>query len=242
MSLSAIRQKAQEIIDMATALESQNPPLDFPAPTDCLGGPKPFIPQLLASVQDLTYYNTRRNYPLLRLHDNSPDGSILFYGDSIFEGMSTSDVTPFGVSHAISGNTFRGVLNQLVTAPSIRRAGAVVLMIGINDLARDSAPMVNVPYMYDLLSGWITGHWVICHILPINSTMWTPTGGATNDNIRTVNAHINTKYGNKPNVSIVDVADQLAPQRELLPAYTPDGIHLNAAGYVILKTAIKAAL
>lgn len=247
-----ITTKANEIITLAGQIEQpQGDPLILPPGVDCLAGTVPTPIAMQSFEQDMAYFNTKKNYPLYRLHRNTPAGSVLFYGDSIFEGMNIADVTPFGANHAISGNTFRGVLNQLLDAPSIHTASAVVLLIGINDLAQDENPLGDIPFMFQKLAPWATGKWIICHILPINETLCHPvnprdlTGRVTtvrNTHIDQMNASIDTIFAGRTDVTIVDVKSQLAPQGQLLAAYSDDGCHPNAAGYAILKSAIQAAL
>jgi acyl-CoA thioesterase I len=248
---NTIKTFADEMISLANQIEQPPPsPLVFPPGMDCLAGTIPPPTYMQPFEQDMGYFNTKKNYPLYRLHRNTPPGSVLFYGDSILEGMAIADVTPFGANHAISGNTLRGVLTQLLDAPSIHTASAVVLLAGICDLVQDEGPIADIPLFFNRIAPWATGKWIVCHILPINESLYHPVcrdiiqhiGVLKNSHINQMNASIDSIFANRPDVTIVNATSQLAPQGQLLAAYSEDGLHPNAAGYAILKAAIKAAL
>lgn len=214
--------------------------MTFPIPVDCLAGPKPTIPAMIGAEQDLNYYNSRC-VSFDRQHLNAPAGSIPFIGDSITEGMALSSVTPYALNMGINGDTMRGVLNRLGRGGAgsvLHRAGAAVLMIGINDICYEkSNAYANCTFMWDLLSPWLTGKWVLVKVLPINENMFHSTTNAT---IKRINDYMYLRYmGRFP---IVDVTEQLSLNGQLNPAYTLDGCHLNGAGYEVLAPAITEAL
>ena len=157
--------------------------------------------------------------------------------------MSISDVHSFGVNFAIGGESMRALLNR-INQSSIHRAGACVLLTGINDLANTSYypsfqnAADTVIYMHQhQLEPAMTGKWVVVKILPVVDGICTVPNWAVN----AVNSFMQTKYGNRQNTVLVDVTAQLAPQGQLA-YHIGDGVHLNAGGYAILKSAISSAL
>jgi lysophospholipase L1-like esterase len=250
MSIQNIIDAANQIIADAAALEQQPPPPPstmWPTPIDCLAGIAPVpLPSMVSAEQNIPFYDVR-NVEFDRIHPNAPAGSVVFIGDSIMAGMTVSDITPFGLNMGISGDTLRGImrrLNRMGADNVLHRAGCGVILAGINDLCYPGEWAAgNVQYLYDMFFAQATGKWIIVHILPINESMFYST---TNTRIDAINAYIDTKVAAAPAgvFTVVDVKAQLAPEGQLLPEYTPvgDGCHLSAAGYAILKQAIKNAL
>lgn len=62
-----------------------------------------------------------------------PDGAVLFFGDSITQGLATSAVSERAVNFGIGRQTSAQLLAALPGYRSIERAGAVYLQIGAND-------------------------------------------------------------------------------------------------------------
>ena len=73
-----------------------------------------------------------------RMDGNVPDGSVVFIGDSITQGLCVSAITCPSVNYGIGSDTTLGVLQRLQDYRSIDRASAVLLAIGINDMKRRS--------------------------------------------------------------------------------------------------------
>lgn len=238
---------ANDIIADANSIDSQEPPPSTPVGVDCLSG-SPTAPAMFAGEQDINLYNSKcaafdSAFP------SQPDGTILYIGDSITQYMTVPENS---FNAGISGDTFRGVLNRINRGGSanlIHRCGAVVLLIGINDLVWETGQygeiqaVADVNYMHDLLFPKIIGKWVIVKPLPINTTIY-PNPNGRNTAIDAVGNYIQTKYSGKSGVAIVDAKSALAPTGQLDPAYTPagDGVHLNAAGYAVLQPLINTAL
>ncbi len=65
-----------------------------------------------------------------------PAGAAIFLGDSITEGLVSSNVAAASVNFGISGLTTGQLLENLPEYRSLERAGVIFLMIGINDLVR----------------------------------------------------------------------------------------------------------
>lgn len=218
--------------------------LQWPQAIDCLGS----FPSIPGMIDPETYHYAASNVYSARRATNTHDGSVLFYGDSITEAMAVNDITPFGINMGIGGQYLRGLLNGINTGTNdpIHRAGACVVCIGVNDLgsayyaSKQNAADTVVWMWENQFSPAITGKWVIIKILPVDTSL---NPSVLNSQIVTVNTYLQNKFSGNTNVRLVDVNATLAPSGVLLPQYhIGDGLHLSAAGYSVLKPAIKAAL
>lgn len=251
--LDDIRSKAQEIIQLSDSMSAPTPSGCLPpaSPQDGLSGTVPIATGLNPGESAETQWVQQRAV-YQRKMKNTPEGSVLFFGDSHIEAMSLSgfcNAEGFG----ISGESFRQLLyrlNEGGSANIIHRAGAVVILTGVNDLAdpyngghANRAATVNI--MIDRLAQWVTGKIIIIKIPPVDSAVL-PETVATNpasSAVASVNAYYVTKFGSNPNARIVDANPVLAPNGSLLPQYhIGDGQHLSAAGYAVLKPLIRQAL
>lgn len=222
----------------------------MPSPLDCLGGTLGYIPTMLSSEQDITYFNNRVAY-FDRQDANMADGDVHFIGDSLVDGMDVAPACPYALNRGIGGDTFRGVLNRInhgSSANSIHRAGAAVLMIGVNDLCSESSAngVANVNYMWDQLAPGMTGKWVVCHVIHVSSGNIGArnglSGAAINAAISSVNNHIDTTFSGSTSVVVVNVNPTLAPSGTLLSSFTIDGVHLSKAGCDVWRAAVSSAL
>jgi lysophospholipase L1-like esterase len=198
----------------------------------------------ISAEQDLNYLNSR-SVTFDRLQPQLTSAAVPIYGDSITEAMDTGLIGPNVIGMGINGSTLRdffGRVNRTPVSgvPIIHNCAAGILALGINDIQYEyqAGSPQNVPYMIDLLSGWMTGHWIIVKVLPINESLYS---GVTNAQIDAVNAHTQSVFGKRAGFAVVDAKSTLAPNGQLLPAYTIDGLHLSAAGYAKLYPLIQTA-
>lgn len=213
-------------------------------PTDCLAGVAPgFLPAMAPTAQDISYYNARCAY-FDRMAGTVPPGSVLLIGDSHFDGVCPTSIHPAAVGYGIGGDTWRGLLNRVNRGGAnnpIHRAGACVLLLGVNDISWEGSNYAtNIPYMIDMLAPWMTGRWVVCKIMPIDEARFSPP--VTNAKIDTINGYLQTKFHGRSGVVVMDMKPDLAPTGQLLPQYSVDGLHLGPAGYSILAARIAAAI
>lgn len=68
-----------------------------------------------------------------------PVGAALFLGDSITQSLAVPAVAPVAVNYGIGWATTSELLSNLPKYRSLKRASAVFLMIGINDIAQGKA-------------------------------------------------------------------------------------------------------
>lgn len=211
---------------------------------DCLAGTAPSTLPTIISPQPIAYYNSRCT-SLARELEDVKDGTVLVFGDSNIEGGWVHDLLmrDNAINLGISGDTWRGLLNRLNTGGAgnkIHKAGAVVVLMGLNDIAQEGVNYVgNLAYMFDLLVPWMSGNWVICKILPVREGT-TAAAGVTNAKIDTINNILEQKFSAK--AKIVDVKSSLMVNGEVPVVHTADGVHLTHLGKSILFTGIRAKL
>lgn len=253
MSTQNIRALVAQILVECDAIDAippaPPPPTTIPPALDCLAGTvPPATNQYSDEMAETAWLNLRNTYRTTM--KNAPSGSIVLIGDSMIERMTAASISPYAVNLGISGESIRQLIyrineNDINNQPNlIHRAGAVVILTGVNDLSdprngtqANAAATVN--FVYDRLAKWLTGKVIICKLIPVDSNVFsTPSNSA---GIAPVNAWMDANFSNKPNVRIVDVNATLAPQGSLLPQYHVDGQHLSAAGYDVLYAGINAA-
>ena len=91
--------------------------------------------ELYKSPELSEYYNEITAYHE-RMDGSVPRGATIFIGDSITQSLATSAVSELSVNYGIGSDTTLGVLNRLPIYESIHSIKAVVIAIGVNDLAR----------------------------------------------------------------------------------------------------------
>ena len=245
-----IRNLVSQIIVECDILDAQAP-APSPAPitfVDCLAGIVPPATNMYADeLAETAWLNARNTYRTTM--KNAPNGSIVFIGDSMIERGNFSTISTRAVNLGISGESIRQLIYRINEADInnqqnlIRRAGAVVILTGVNDLSdtRNGTPAnaaATVNFVYDRLVNWASGKVILCKVIPVDSTVFSV---PTNASIQLVNDRIQS-YATKPYVKIVDVGSTLAPNGTLLPQYHVDGQHLSTAGYDVLKAVIKTKL
>lgn len=249
MTTQNIRDLVAQILVECDAIDNQNQPPQLPTPVDCLAGIVPPATNMYSDeLTETAWLNLRETYRTTM--KNAPSGSIVFIGDSMIERNTVANVSQYSVNLGISGESIRQLLyriNELDinSQPNlIHRAGAVVILTGVNDLSdpRNGSPInaaETVEFVYNRLKSWVSGKVVICKLIHVDSNIFTI---PTNASISHVNAWIDTNFSNLPHVRIVDANHLLAPNGSLLPQYHVDGQHLSVAGYEILNNKIKEKL
>lgn len=210
------------------------PALLRPAPVACLAGTVPTLP----AYSPPTFHSTMLSIHSVMLKQVRP-GAIAFFGDSIMQEVSTQEITPFGMNFGVSGLTIEGLLyKQGDYFEVLDQAGAVVMMIGINNLRTDSPNLANIKDYIMRSINWFTGPLVWSAIVHTGSPE--PDRNANLDN---VNNHIKSQIASRPKTAIVDINPIVAPSGPLLGGYHGgDGLHWNGATYAVWNGAVKAAL
>lgn len=136
----------------------------------------------------------------------------------------------------------RGLLNRTKSYEPLSRAGAVVVNIGVNDLAAEGQYWSgNIPLLIDkMLAHFAGGPVVLCLVAPISSSF--QSGYLTQTNIDTINGWLVSKAATYPNVVLVDTPAAMKSGGYLNPAYTTDGLHWNGAGQNVWIGLVRNAI
>jgi len=159
------------------------------------------------------------------------DSDIVVAGDSMVERGDWSDILDRRVANrGVGGETVSG-LRSRAGEIARSRAGTVLLLIGVNDIAMGRAPEVVAKDILELARFLAPKHVRVLSIIPggINRSL---------DNPAIVALNAKLAAGCVEMCEYIDVATALAPG-SLLPApLTVDGRHLSAAGYHRLADAL----
>jgi len=175
---------------------------------------------------------------LRRLDRSVLPGDVLFLGDSHVQGMNVTMVTPHGVNFGIGGETSDGLLRRIESYTSLRRASAVVIAIGFNDLytgnPADSARtiakiLLNMPVPV-----------VLSAVPPIDAIRRPEFGSQMNDRIAALNVSLMQLC--KVNCWYVPASAFATDATGNLRDHEGDGVHLNTEAYTAWTAAIKTAL
>lgn len=183
--------------------------------------------------QEISEYYKRMLCYHVRMDGNVPDRSVVFIGDSLTQGLCSDAVSYPSVNYGIGGDTTVGVLTRLAEyRQSLRRASAVVLAIGVNDMKfRDNHQIVeNYRRILQVLPEKVS---VVCSaVLPVNEDIYSNPSIVNNARITDLNASLKVLCSTDLRCIFVDARRRLIDANgNLSTAFQDgDGIHLNAVG------------
>jgi lysophospholipase L1-like esterase len=162
---------------------------------------------------------------------NIPSGRIVMLGDSITAwGNWTSLLNRGDVwNQGVAGDRTSDVLARMEKVYRVKPKYCFI-MIGINDILSGRAVDKIYENYQKIIDGLITGG-----ITPIiQSTLYLAGPDPQNEQVEALNEKIKI-LANERKISYLDLNRRLAPNRQLLFAYTNDGLHLSKAGYQAWK-------
>jgi len=170
-------------------------------------------------------------------------GAVVFLGDSITQGwgLGLGAVFP-GVKVAnrgISGDTTRGVLIRLEADVLALAPRAVVLLIGINDLAEAATPE-TIAANLRLIVAALEQHdpkmpIVLCQVFPSSAEKKLPA-----DQIKAINALYLEVVRNHANITYLESWPLFADAKgDAIAEEFPDLLHPNEAGYAKWAAALR---
>jgi lysophospholipase L1-like esterase len=174
--------------------------------------------------------------PFAQPHTPSP--RIVMLGDSITAGgnwtslLNRRDVLNQGVSGDRTGDVLARMEKVVRVQPKY-----CFIMIGINDILRGQ-PVDRIFDNYrKIIDGLIKGG-----IIPIiQSTLHLAGPDPQNKSVEALNTKIK-QLAEERKILFLDLNRRLAPNKQLLPAFTNDGLHLNKAGYQAWKDELAKVL
>jgi lysophospholipase L1-like esterase len=189
------------------------------------------------------YHGTLRYHA--RSVDVVPDGSVIFIGDSLTEGLAVAAVHPLSINYGIGGDTTRGVLDRLPTyMPALVRAKCIVLAIGFNDF-RYRSPDDAVQNCIRILDALPKGRRVVVSaILPIDESARAELA-ERKDWIQRFNTELRRVAEERDAAIFVDSSHELDADGDgrLDPSlHDGDGVHLNSAGNLRWASRLRDAV
>ena len=253
-----IRSNAASIVALANQLDAlpqpecppqQCAPQSWPATLDCLGGTPATAITIVVGDGVPTGHQGEPAYS--RRLANMPDGSIGIFGDSIVQGTHENQIHPAAVNYALGGQSLRRMINGLHGFAFMRSAGGGVIACGVNDLSnttyygpRDNqqAALTVLGMFQNKLAPWLTGKWVISHLLPCNEG-FTGAYGYNAQCTQVNNGLAAALATTQAEIAFAQVNSELVDSSgNLKMAYSQDGQHLNKSGTVLFAASISAAL
>lgn len=178
-----------------------------------------------------------------RIDGSVPDGAVVFIGDSHTQGLCADAVIMPSVNYGIGSDTTVGVLSRLPKYCCLKRASAVVLAIGINDMKwRDNAAILaNYKNILQALPSECPI--VVSALFPVDATALKDPR-FSNTRVREFNQALDGLCGTDWRCVFVDVSSKLADEGGSLSKglQDGDGVHLNNDGYQLWIEALRDAL
>ncbi len=176
-----------------------------------------------------------------RVEQNIPDNAVVFIGDSLIQGLCVAAVTPYAVNLGIGRDTTAGVLQRISRYKGLKRAGAVVLLVGVNDVIQGQREGIVDQYKTILQIIPDTVTIVLCALLPVDERATTK---VRNRDIVLINAGMKAACMHNENCRFFDSTEKLIDFSGNLETqyHIGDGIHLNRQGYEIWIAGMKPFL
>jgi len=257
MQTDDIRYKAQEIITLANQIDASTPPNNpppeynnaWPDAVDCLGGVPATTITIVAGDGAPSGQQGEPAYS--RRLANMPAGSIGVFGDSIVQATHENLIHPAAVNFALGGQSLRRMINGLHGFQFMHSAGAGVILCGVNDLSNTTyygprnnqqAALTVLGMFQNKIAPWITGKWVISHLLPCDE-IYTGAAGYNAQCQQVNDGLVNALSASAAQVAFVPVNPEFVDAAgNLKDQYHADGQHLNKAGTELLASGVRAAL
>lgn len=196
----------------------------------------------LGYIDEITEHYERMTTYHGRIDVNVSPGSIIFIGDSITQGLATSEVSDRSVNYGIGSDTTVGVLRRLKLYDSISEADAVVILIGVNDFRHRDSDSIVTNYEKIINSISDSSKVVAVSILPIDEGL--RSFNPSTEGIHASNNGIKSISRNHSNMTFCDVNSYLSNEKGDLEKrfHIGDGVHLNQQGNAILIQRLRSCL
>ncbi len=172
----------------------------------------------------------------------SKQADIVMLGNSITAGIDWSELLDRKdiVNRGINGDITEGMLNRMNSVIKVKPK-ICFFMGGINDLSRRVSPdktVVNIKNIINiLLENDIKP--VLQSILYTNEMFY---DFEHNNKYVTIFNEKLKKFANEKGVLYLDMNEYLSENNLLKAEYTPDGLHLNAEGYIVWGQIVKGII
>lgn len=197
------------------------------------------------ATEDFSEWHQRSVLLHTRSLGSVPEGSVLFFGDSLTQGLCVSAVSPNGVNFGIASDTTAGLRERIGKyREASERASCVVLAIGINDSAYRSIDEAMSNYSAILANLPDDVSVVVSSLLPVDDTADKVTVARVQW-VADFNQRLATMAEKMPAITYVDCVPALDTDGDgRLDGHNHvgDGIHLSTAGNLAWASVLKTAI
>ena len=196
----------------------------------------------LLNPPEITHFYDNMLGSHLQLDGSVENGSVIFLGDSLTQGLNVAAVINQAVNYGIGMDTSYGLLQRVPQYKSLTEASTVVIAIGINDLIRVKRSPAGVLKNYEaILESLPTEIKVIMQaIFPVDETKGL---NGTNARIIQLNEMLKVLAEEKGHTFINLQEQYLSDEGNLKDIlHIGDGLHLSSEGYKLWITALNKTL
>ncbi len=174
-----------------------------------------------------------------RVDKNIPDGSTIFIGDSLTQGLAVTAAFPQSINFGIGQDTTVGALKRIPFYHSITKAKRVIIAIGVNDLKKRNNDEIIKNYLKIISLIPKNIPILFSGILPIDESANNRTG--TNNRIEKLNNRLSKICENNKKLHFLNISTLLVNANGNLSKnyHIGDGIHLNGLGSKIWISKLK---
>ena len=175
----------------------------------------------------------------LQLDGSVAEGSVIFLGDSLTQGLNVAEVTNHAINFGIGMDTSVGLLKRIPEYKSLNRASTIVIAIGINDMLRKQrnpdAIIENYKKILDLIPPDKTV--IMQATFPVDESMGLV---GFNKRIITYNEKMESLAKEKGHL-FLNIGSQLVGSQGGLKAnfHIGDGLHLSTEAYALWIKALN---
>ena len=195
----------------------------------------------------LESYEITEHYKRMLVYHEREDksakkGAVLFFGDSITQGLATSAVAPYSENFGIGQDTTYGLLNRIGKYTSIKNASAIFIEIGVNDIQYRGNDEIADNYRRILNKLPAGTHVCVSSILPVDERIGNKIPSSSR--IFEINKLIKNAASSIGGVRYFDSSDRMVDESGNLRAdfHVGDGVHLNQSGYGVWIEDMKKCL
>lgn len=178
----------------------------------------------------IAYYKSNLSVFHERVSRNLPSQAVLFYGDSLVQGLAVDSVATTAVNFGIGHARVNEVSENLRGHARLEEARAIVVGVGINDILAGESEGVAQSYraLLDAIPG--TAPIIVSLVLPVDENIVQQDG--INAKVAQVNKALMQMCEKIPRASCLSWSEAiLLPSGQLDPWFhIGDGLHLNARG------------
>lgn len=186
-------------------------------------------------IEQMMVFNARKDR-------NLPGNSVLFYGDSLVQGLTVQAAAHRAVNYGIGQAKTRDVVRQLQKHINTKKAAVIVIAVGVNDVIQGNAHEVLPAYQRALISIPESVPVIISNVLPVDEALLQQNN--LNNAIQQLNEQLQELCLSSYRLTCLDAGQSLKDSDGNLASqyHTGDGLHLNAQGSAIWLSLLEIAI